>query len=210
MLKKSQDNILPKNISYYTHDDSSYSHIKEGHAFLIKVINTLKSLNPEKMDYHICESLYIHRIKLNLEKNQKKNNERKSTIFDSYYICERNIEEVISKIFQLFEVDGQIIVMSLYLLESFTYKSKTLLDENNYVKLIVISLMETIKFFIDDSHINVKLICAILKIDKDMLINLECYFLNSINYKLKIDEEKFYIYKKKIIISWIDYLKNNL
>jgi hypothetical protein len=210
MLKNSEDIILPNNSAHSTHDGISYLHIKEERGFFIKVINALKSLKPEKMDYHICESLYIYRIKYIMEKNQKNKNERKSTLYDSYYSYEQNIEEVISKLFKLFEVDGQILIVSLYVLESFIYKSKTLLDENNYIKLIVISLMETIKFYIDDSHINVKLICAILKIDKDILVNMECYFLNSINYKLKIDEEKFHLYKKKIMLSWIEYLKKNI
>ena len=206
MLKKSQERILSTN-SFECPQASSNLSIKDTQEFLYKTITTLKT---NRMDYHICQSLYLYRIKFIMDKNKKKKNERKSTIFDSNYLCDENIEQIFTRILKLFEVDGQIIILSLFLLEKFIYKSRILLDENNYTKLIIVSLMETIKFFVDDSSIDAKLICSVLKIDKEMLVNMEYTFLNSINYKLNIDEEKFFLYKQKIMIIWVDYLKNKL
>ena len=206
MLKKSQERILSTN-SFECPQTSSNLSIKDTQEFLYKTITTLKT---NRMDYHICQSLYLYRIKFIMDKNKKKKNERKSTIFDSNYLCDENIEQIFTRILKLFEVDGQIIILSLFLLEKFIYKSRILLDENNYTKLIIVSLMETIKFFVDDSSIDAKLICSVLKIDKEMLVNMEYTFLNSINYKLNIDEEKFFLYKQKIMIIWVDYLKNKL
>lgn len=206
MLKKSQERILSTN-SFECPQASSNLSIKDTQEFLYKTITTLKT---NRMDYHICQSLYLYRIKFIMDKNKKKKNERKSTIFDSNYLCDENIEQIFTRILKLFEVDGQIIILSLFLLEKFIYKSRILLDENNYTKLIIVSLMETIKFFVDDSSIDAKLICSVLKIDKEMLVNMEYTFLNSINYKLNIDEEKFFLYKQKIMIIWVDYLKSKL
>ena len=206
MLKKSQERILSTN-SFECPQASSNLSIKDTQEFLYKTITTLKT---NRMDYHICQSLYLYRIKFIMDKNKKKKNERKSTIFDSNYLYNENIEQIFTRILKLFEVDGQIIILSLFLLEKFIYKSRILLDENNYTKLIIVSLMETIKFFVDDSSIDAKLICSVLKIDKEMLVNMEYTFLNSINYKLNIDEEKFFLYKQKIMIIWVDYLKNKL
>ncbi len=206
MLKKSQERILSTN-SFECPQASSNLSIKDTQEFLYKTITTLKT---NRMDYHICQSLYLYRIKFIMDKNKKKKNERKSTIFDSNYLYNENIEQIFTRILKLFEVDGQIIILSLFLLEKFIYKSRILLDENNYTKLIIVSLMETIKFFVDDSSIDAKLICSVLKIDKEMLVNMEYTFLNYINYKLNIDEEKFFLYKQKIMIIWVDYLKNKL
>ena len=206
MLKKSQERILSTN-SFECPQTSSNLSIKDTQEFLYKTITTLKT---NRMDYHICQSLYLYRIKFIMDKNKKKKNERKSTIFDSNYLYNENIEQIFTRILKLFEVDGQIIILSLFLLEKFIYKSRIILDENNYTKLIIVSLMETIKFFVDDSSIDAKLICSVLKIDKEMLVNMEYTFLNYINYKLNIDEEKFFLYKQKIMIIWVDYLKNKL
>ena len=172
-----------------------------------KVISSLKS---NKMDFSICESIFLFRIKSMIEKNRKRKNERKSTIFDSNYLDNDDIEQTIPKIFKIFEVDGLIIFLSLFLLEKNIYKNKIIIDEKNIIKYVVISLVETIKFNVDDSNIDSNVVCSILKIDKEMLLNLEFHFLKLVDYKLKIDQEKFYLYKQKIMIPWIDYLKSLL
>ena len=162
------------------------------------------------MDYNICISLYLYRVKLLIEKNKKKAVQRKSTIFDSYKLHEQDIDQTIEKIFKIFNADEQIIILSLFLLEKAIIKNKIILDEINILKIVVISLVETIKFNIDNCDIDWKLICSILRIEKVMLINLQLKFLGFIDYKLKVDEDKFFSYKQKINILWIDYLKDLL
>ena len=170
--------------------------------FISRFITTLKS---SKMDYSICESIYIYRINSILEKN--KSIEYKSSIFNLNYDFLEDIEKVFSKIFKIFEVDGQTIILSLFLLEKVN-KNGIILNKNNIIKLAVISLIETIKFNFDDADIDGKLVCSVLKIDNDLLVKLEVSFLKFIDYRLKIDEDKFIIYKRKIMIPWIDYLKS--
>ena len=170
--------------------------------FITAFFTTLKS---SKMDYFICESIYIYRINSILEKN--KSMEYKSSIFNLNYDYLEDIEKVISKIFKIFKVDGQTIILSLFLLEKIN-KNGIMLNENNIITLSVISLIETIKFNFDDPDIDGKLVCSVLKIDEDLLVKLEVNFLRIIDYKLKIDEDTFAIYKKKIMIPWIDYLKS--
>lgn len=170
--------------------------------FISKFITTLKS---SKTDYSICESIYIYRINSILEKN--KSIEYKSSIFILNYDYLEDIEKVLTKIFKIFEVDGQTIILSLYLLEKIN-KNGILLYKDNIITLAVISLIETIKFNFDNPDIDGKLVCSVLKIDKDLLVKLEASFLNFIDYRLKIDEDKFIIYKKNIMIPWIDYLKS--
>ena len=170
--------------------------------FITAFFTTLKS---SKMDYSICESIYIYRINSILEKN--KSMEYKSSIFNLNYDFLEDIEKVISKIFKIFKADGQTIILSLFLLEKIN-KNGIMLNENNIITLSVISLIETIKFNFDDPDIDVKLVCSVLKIDEDLLVKLEVNFLRIIDYKLKIDEDTFAIYKKKIMIPWIDYLKS--
>ena len=170
--------------------------------FISRFITTLKS---SKMDYSICESIYIYRINSILEKN--KSIEYKSSIFNLNYDYLEDIEKILSKIFKIFKVDGQTIILSLFLLEKVN-KNGIMLNENNIITLSVISLIETIKFNFDDPDIDGKLVCSVLKIDEDLLVKLEVNFLRIIDYKLKIDEDTFAIYKKKIMIPWIDYLKS--
>lgn len=207
MLEKTE-RILPENIiNIKNRSNLSESNPKKNIGFFSKVIATLKS---NKMDFSICESLFIYRLKFILEKNKKRKTERKSSVFDSNHVIDDDIENIIPKIFKIFEVDGQIIILSLFLLEKVLYKCKILLDELNILKLIIVSLLETIKFNIDEPEINGNLICSVLKIDKEGLINIEMSYLSFVDYKLKIEEEKFFTYKQKIMIPWIDYLKDNL
>ena len=207
MLEKTE-RILPENIiNIKNRSNLSESNPKKNIGFFSKVITTLKS---NKMDFSICESLFIYRLKFILEKNKKRKTERKSSVFDSNHVIDDDIENIIPKIFKIFEVDGQIIILSLFLLEKVLYKCKILLDELNILKLIIVSLLETIKFNIDEPEINGNLICSVLKIDKEGLINIEMSYLSFVDYKLKIEEEKFFTYKQKIMIPWIDYLKDNL
>lgn len=207
MLEKTE-RILPENIiNIKNRSNLSESNPKKNIGFFSKVIATLKS---NKMDFSICESLFIYRLKFILEKNKKRKTERKSSVFDSNHVIDDDIENIIPKIFKIFEVDGQIIILSLFLLEKVLYKCKILLDELNILKLIIVSLLETIKFNIDEPEIDGNLICSVLKIDKEGLINIEMSYLSFVDYKLKIEEEKFFTYKQKIMIPWIDYLKDNL
>lgn len=207
MLEKTE-RILPENIiNIKNRSNISESNPKKNIGFFSRVIATLKS---NKMDFSICESLFIYRLKFILEKNKKRKTERKSSVFDSNHVIDDDIENIIPKIFKIFEVDGQIIILSLFLLEKVLYKCKILLDELNILKLIIVSLLETIKFNIDEPEINGNLICSLLKIDKEGLINIEMSYLSFVDYKLKIEEEKFFTYKQKIMIPWIDYLKDNL
>ena len=159
--------------------------------FITAFFTTLKS---SKMDYFICESIYIYRINSILEKN--KSMEYKSSIFNLNYDFLEDIEKVISKIFKIFKADGQTIILSLFLLKKIN-KNGIMLNENNIITLSVISLIETIKFNFDDPDIDGKLVCSVLKIDEDLLVKLEVNFLRIIDYKLKIDEDTFAIYKKK-------------
>ena len=208
-MLKSTEKTLPEN--------SSIGKSKSNHAelatripvgFFSKVISTLKT---SKMDFSICESLFNYRLNFILEKNKKRKNERKSNIFDSNYDIDEDIESIISKIFKILEVDdGQILILSLFLIEKFLYRTKIILDEVNMIKIVVVSLLETIKYNIDEPNINAYLICLALKIDKNALINLEMSFLNAIDYKLKVDQDKFFTYKQKIMVPWINYLKENL
>ena len=96
------------------------------------------------------------------------------------------------------------------MIEKAINKNKIILDEINLLKIILISLVETIKFNIDNCNIDGSSICSFLRIEKDMLISLELKFLGFIDYKLKVDEDKFFSYKQKIMIVWIDYLKDLL
>lgn len=189
-------------------NSSELNRIKEDKGYSAKLLSILKS---GKIDFHICQSLYLYRIKFILDKYKKKKCERKSTIFDSNNIKEQqNFEEIIPKIFKMFDIDGQIVILSLFLLEKAIFKSKIFLDKINLIKFVVISLVETIKFNNDEPDIGGKLICSILRIDNDTLINLELKFLGVIDYKLNPDEDKYFAYKQKILVLWIDYLKSLL
>lgn len=203
MIENPKIRISIENPLSNTFDLYSYQkNILINEKFITAFFTTLKS---SKMDYFICESIYIYRINSILEKN--KSMEYKSSIFNLNYDYLEDIEKVISKIFKIFKVDGQTIILSLFLLEKVN-KNGIMLNENNIITLSVISLIETIKFNFDDPDIDEKLVCSVLKIDEDLLVKLEVNFLRIIDYKLKIDEDTFAIYKKKIMIPWIDYLKS--
>ena len=199
IIRISQTNSLSNYFDLYSYQKN----ILNNDNIINRIIITLKT---SQMDYSICESIYIYRINSILEKNNSIEN--KSSIFNfNYDDYLEDIEKVFSKIFKIFKVDGQTIILSLFLLEKVN-KNGILLNKNNIIKLGVISLIETKKFYFDDPDIDGKLVCSVLKIDKDLLIKLEVNFLNLIDYKLKIDEDKFTIYKKSIMIPWIDYLKS--
>ena len=204
-MLKSSEKTLPEN-SFNGKSKSNHAELntKMPVGFFSKVISTLKT---SKMDFSICESLYNYRLNFILEKNKKRKNER----FDSNCDIDEDIESIISKIFKILEVDdGQILILSLFLIEKFIYRTKIILDEVNIIKIVVVSLLETIKYNIDEPNINAYLICLALKIDKNVLVNMEMSFLNAIDYKLKVDQDKFFTYKQKIMVPWINYLKENL
>jgi hypothetical protein len=189
-IRISQENSLSNNFDLYSYEKN----ILINEKFIIRFITTLKS---SKMDYSICESIYIYRINSILEKN--KSIEYKSSIFNLNYDYLEDIEKILSKIFKIFKVDGQTIILSLFLLEKVN-NNGIILNKYNIITLAVISLIETIKFNFDEPDIDGNLVCSLLKIDKDFLVQLEVSFLKFIDYKLKIDEDKFAIYKKKIMI----------
>ena len=198
-----EENILPEECPDSKNKKIIFS-LGKGINSFSKIISIIKT---DKMDLEICENLYIFRIKSILEKNKKKKNKMVQNIFNSSYPNNCDVEVIAHKIFELFNVDGQIIMLSMFILDKFLYKSKIVLNEMNLIKIMTISLIETIKFHVDDHDIEAKTICFLLQIDQETLVNLEFTFLSQIDFMLKVDEEKFNIYKKKIIISGIDYLK---
>ena len=72
-----------------------------------------------------------------------------------------------------------------------------IITENNIKNLFLISMIETQKFYEDESFGN-NLYAKFARINTNQLLEMEIEFLEIIDYKIFVPEEKFFNYKERM------------
>ena len=102
-------------------------------------------------------------------------------------------ETFIQKIVYILDFDDNLLILSLMVLDKFL-TSKIILSQSNVHKVFFICLMETHKFFDDNTFTN-KDYAKMCGVSVDELLNMEIYFLECINFNLFIKDDEFKKYK---------------
>ena len=128
-----------------------------------------------------------------LNLNQLSETDSESDESDEDYIGKMKFETFIEKIVYILDFDDNLLILSLMVLDKFL-SSKIILSELNVHKIFFICIMETHKFFDDNTFTN-KDYAKMCGVSVDELLKMEIYFLESINFNLFIKDDEFKKYK---------------
>ena len=128
-----------------------------------------------------------------LNLNQLSETDSESDESDEDYIGKMKFETFIEKIVYILDFDDNLLILSLMVLDKFL-TSKIILSESNVHKIFFTCLMETHKFFDDNTFTN-KDYAKMCGVSVDELLKMEIYFLESINFNLFIKDDEFKKYK---------------
>ena len=128
-----------------------------------------------------------------LNLNQLSETDSESDESDEDYIGKMKFETFIEKIVYILDFDDNLLILSLMVLDKFL-SSKIILSESNVHKIFFICIMETHKFFDDNTFTN-KDYAKMCGVSVDELLKMEIYFLESINFNLFIKDDEFKKYK---------------
>ena len=128
-----------------------------------------------------------------LNLNQLSETDSESDESDEDYIGKMKFETFIEKIVYILDFDDNLLILSLMVLDKFL-SSKIILSESNVHKIFFICIMETHKFFDDNTFTN-KDYAKMCGVSVDELLKMEIYFLESINFNLFIKDDDFIKYK---------------
>ncbi len=128
-----------------------------------------------------------------LNLNQLSETDSESDESDEDYIGKMKFETFIEKIVYILDFDDNLLILSLMVLDKFL-TSKIILSESNVHKVFFTCLMETHKFFDDNTFTN-KDYAKMCGVSVDELLKMEIYFLESINFNLFIKDDEFKKYK---------------
>ena len=128
-----------------------------------------------------------------LNLNQLSETDSESDESDEDYIGKMKFETFIEKIVYILHFDDNLLILSLMVLDKFL-SSKIILSESNVHKIFFICIMETHKFFDDNTFTN-KDYAKMCGVSVDELLKMEIYFLESINFNLFIKDDEFKKYK---------------
>lgn len=98
--------------------------------------------------------------------------------------------------------DENVLILSMMNLDKFL-KKDLVITEKNVHKVIFVCMMETQKFWNDESYSN-KDYAKVCGISPEELFRLEYEFLSKFDFDLNIKEEDFFTYKNKFKNLWIE------
>ena len=128
-----------------------------------------------------------------LNLNQLSETDSESDDSDEECIGKMKFETFIEKIVYILDFDDNLLILSLMVLDKFL-TSKIILSQSNVHKVFFICLMETHKFFDDNTFTN-KDYAKMCGVSVEELLNMEIYFLECINFNLFIKDDEFKKYK---------------
>ncbi len=128
-----------------------------------------------------------------LNVNQLSETDSESDDSEEDFIGKMKFETFIEKIVYILDFDDNLLILSLMVLDKFL-TSKIILSESNVHKVFFTCLMETHKFFDDNTFTN-KDYAKMCGVSVDDLLKMEIYFLESINFNLFIKDDDFIKYK---------------
>ena len=138
--------------------------------------------------------------------NQLSDTDSESEESEEDLINKINLDNYIEKIVKHLDFDEHLLILSLMNLDKFL-ASNFVLSELNIQKVFFVCSMVTQKFY-DDEIFTTKDYAQLCNVSVDELLEMEIYFLNSINFNLFIKDDDFNKYKRNFEKFMEDFIIN--
>ena len=138
--------------------------------------------------------------------NQLSDTDSESEESEEDLINKINLDNYIEKIVKHLDFDEHLLILSLMNLDKFL-ASNFVLSELNIQKVFFVCSMVTQKFY-DDEIFTTKDYAKLCKVSVDELLEMEIYFLKSINFNLFIKDDDFNKYKRNFEKFMEDFIIN--
>ena len=184
MLISAKPIDLTKNFPSISLKKNFQFNIQNSLTTMFKIINNILTYTSNKIKTPTI---------FDLNANQLLETDSESDDSEEDFIGKMKFETFIEKIVYILDFDDNLLILSLMVLDKFL-TSKIILSESNVHKVFFICLMETHKFFDDNTFTN-KDYAKMCGVSVDELLNMEIYFLECINFNLFIKDDEFKKYK---------------
>ena len=184
MLISAKPIDLTKNFPSISLKKNFQFNIQNSLTTMFKIINNILTYTSNKSKTPTIFDLNV---------NQLSETDSESDDSEEDFIGKMKFETFIEKIVYILDFDDNLLILSLMVLDKFL-TSKIILSESNVHKVFFTCLMETHKFFDDNTFTN-KDYAKMCGVSVDDLLKMEIYFLESINFNLFIKDDDFIKYK---------------
>ena len=184
MLISAKPIDLTKNFPSISLKKNFQFNIQNSLTTMFKIINNILTYTSNKIKTPTIFDLNV---------NQLSETDSESDDSEEDFIGKIKFETFIEKIVYILDFDDNLLILSLMVLDKFL-TSKIILSESNVHKVFFTCLMETHKFFDDNTFTN-KDYAKMCGVSVDDLLKMEIYFLESINFNLFIKDDDFIKYK---------------
>jgi hypothetical protein len=184
MLISAKPIDLTKNFPSISLKKNFQFNIQNSLTTMFKIINNILTYTSNKIKTPTIFDLNV---------NQLSETDSESDDSEEDFIGKMKFETFIEKIVYILDFDDNLLILSLMVLDKFL-TSKIILSESNVHKVFFTCLMETHKFFDDNTFTN-KDYAKMCGVSVDDLLKMEIYFLESINFNLFIKDDDFIKYK---------------
>ncbi len=184
MLISAKPIDLTKNFPSISLKKNFQFNIQNSLTTMFKIINNILTYTSNKIKTPTI---------FDLNANQLLETDSESDDSEEDFIGKMKFETFIEKIVYILDFDDNLLILSLMVLDKFL-TSKIILSESNVHKVFFTCLMETHKFFDDNTFTN-KDYAKMCGVSVDDLLKMEIYFLESINFNLFIKDDDFIKYK---------------
>jgi hypothetical protein len=184
MLISAKPIDLTKNFPSISLKKNFQFNIQNSLTTMFKIINNILTYTSNKIKTPTIFDLNV---------NQLSETDSESDDSEEDFIGKMKFETFIEKIVYILDFDDNLLILSLMVLDKFL-TSKIILSESNVHKVFFTCLMETHKFFDDNTFTN-KDYARMCGVSVDDLLKMEIYFLESINFNLFIKDDDFIKYK---------------
>ena len=184
MLISAKPIDLTKNFPSISLKKNFQFNIQNSLTTMFKIINNILTYTSNKSKTPTIFDLNV---------NQLLETDSESDDSEEDFIGKMKFETFIEKIVYILDFDDNLLILSLMVLDKFL-SSKIILSESNVHKVFFTCLMETHKFFDDNTFTN-KDYAKMCGVSVDDLLKMEIYFLESINFNLFIKDDDFIKYK---------------
>jgi hypothetical protein len=184
MLISAKPIDLTKNFPSISLKKNFQFNIQNSLTTMFKIINNILTYTSNKIKTPTI---------FDLNANQLSETDSESDDSEEDFIGKMKFETFIEKIVYILDFDDNLLILSLMVLDKFL-TSKIILSQSNVHKVFFICLMETHKFFDDNTFTN-KDYAKMCGVSVEELLNMEIYFLECINFNLFIKDDEFKKYK---------------
>ena len=184
MLISAKPIDLTKNFPSISLKKNFQFNIQNSLTTMFKIINNILTYTSNKSKTPTIFDLNV---------NQLLETDSESDDSEEDFIGKMKFETFIERIVYILDFDDNLLILSLMVLDKFL-TSKIILSESNVHKVFFTCLMETHKFFDDNTFTN-KDYAKMCGVSVDDLLKMEIYFLESINFNLFIKDDDFIKYK---------------